>query len=555
MRSIDFEPNKQVLDAVKLHLKENRNVTTKEIIKREKKKGNILIRKTVENAIYVIKDEETNENAKRPMTLDDLLRILGLTVKHDNTNKLITFLSMLSAYTEDSQINVSYRAPSSSGKSYIPLELAYYFSNVIEYAGASPTSFVHDTGHWDDEREVYIVDLERKILIFIDMPHNKLLENLRPVLSHDRKELQFAITDRKEKHGIRTKHVIIRGFPTVIFCSGILKMNEQEATRSFVLSPEINEEKLREGVFLKAQRMGNPDAFTTYLRSQSERQFLQKRVELIRDTHINHVIIRDVDEIVTRFLKNKKLKPRHQRDIGRLIGIIQSIALLNLWHREHDDNGNIVASPNDVEDGFELWEQVSESQELGIPPYVYQFYKEIILPEYQRTGNGLSRKDILTVHFNVTGRYIPDWQLRQEILPALQTAGLIIEEQNPDDRRKTLVYPTPQLTISQNKDIVSSTMGKIASEPSQASYDVESASKAEISGDGTNAGLGSFVTNSVTNKQQEKGNLVNNDDSDAKDIFCHYHRDRKAVASVKDSYVPGVVWLCEICLDDTNVSE
>jgi len=42
-------------------------------------------------------------------------------------------------------------------------------------------------------------------------------------LSHDRKELLYKITDRREKKGLRTKNVIIRGFPSVIFCTGSLK--------------------------------------------------------------------------------------------------------------------------------------------------------------------------------------------------------------------------------------------------------------------------------------------------------------------------------------------
>jgi len=33
------------------------------------------------------------------------------------------------------------------------------------------------------------VDLSKKILIFLDMPHDQLLRRLRPILSHDKKSL------------------------------------------------------------------------------------------------------------------------------------------------------------------------------------------------------------------------------------------------------------------------------------------------------------------------------------------------------------------------------
>ena len=62
---------------------------------------------------------------------------------------------------------------------------------------------------------------------------------------------------------------------------------------------------------------------------------------------------------------------------------------------------------------------------------------------------GLSRQDILQKHYKVYGRHLADWQLRQQIIPMLETAGLITQEPDPNDKRKMLVYPTTQLTISQ----------------------------------------------------------------------------------------------------------
>ena len=74
---------------------------------------------------------------------EELIEILGLTIKKDETNKLITFLCELSAYTENSQVNISYIAPSSTGKSYIPMETATLFpkKDVIEVGYVSPPHF------------------------------------------------------------------------------------------------------------------------------------------------------------------------------------------------------------------------------------------------------------------------------------------------------------------------------------------------------------------------------------------------------------------------------
>ena len=76
-------------------------------------------------------------------------------------------------------------------------------------------------GEWDDELKGYRVNLERKILIFLDQPHDALLQRLRPLLSHDQKELMMKITDKRELKGLRTKSVIVRGFPTAFFAPGV----------------------------------------------------------------------------------------------------------------------------------------------------------------------------------------------------------------------------------------------------------------------------------------------------------------------------------------------
>lgn len=84
----------------------------------------------------------------KSITYDDLVKILGLTIKRDETNKIITFLAQLSAYTEDSQVNISFNAPSSTGKSFIPLEIVSLFpeEDVIKLGNCSPTAFYHEQG-------------------------------------------------------------------------------------------------------------------------------------------------------------------------------------------------------------------------------------------------------------------------------------------------------------------------------------------------------------------------------------------------------------------------
>ena len=223
--------------------------------------------------------ERIDTSQFKPLSSQELIKTLGLTIKKDEENKLITFLCELSAYTENSQFNISFNAPSSTGKSYIPTEIARLFpeEDVIEIGYCSPTAFFHDIGEYKKEKKGYLVDLSRKILIFLDQPHTQLLERLRPLLSHDKKEIKLKITDKTQKFGLKTKNVLLRGYPSVIFCTAGLKIDEQEATRFLLLSPETNQEKIREAIHEKIKKETDANAYQEWLDSNPERKILKKK--------------------------------------------------------------------------------------------------------------------------------------------------------------------------------------------------------------------------------------------------------------------------------------
>lgn len=399
------------------------------------------------------------EEVLEPMGPDELIEVLGITIKRDETNKVLTFLGQLSAYTEDSQLNISFNAPSSSGKSYIPTEIARLFpkEDLKEVGYCSPTAFFHDVGEFDKDKGGYIVDLSRKILIFLDQPHTLLLQHLRPMLSHDSKEIVIKITDKAQKHGMRTKNIYLIGYPAVVFCTAGMKIDEQEATRFLLLSPEIHQEKIREAIREKIKRESDVSSYRCSLEGNYGRFLLKQRIEAIKRAHITDIQILESDAKVmeTYFLeKTTMVKPRHQRDIGKIIGLVKVFALLNLWFRDRVGD-SITANSEDVGNAFLLWDEISKSQDLNLPPYIYNVYKDVILPAYEKkyseshggVGAGLQQKEVIKSYFDVHGRFLPNWQLRQEVIPMLETSGLITSDRDPQDKRRMLIYPTTSLTI------------------------------------------------------------------------------------------------------------
>lgn len=402
-----------------------------------------------------------------PLTIKELTKVLGLTVKKDNVNKIITFLACLSAYTENSQLNISFNAPSSSGKSYIPSELVSLFpkEDVLELGYSSAKAFFHDEGKFDRKTNTTVVDLERKILVFLDQPHQNLLEHLRPILSHDRKELNIKITDKDRRGGLKTKNIIIRGYPAVIFCTAKLMVDEQEATRFILLSPETTQAKLRESIDEILLKETDEKLYRKKLNSNLDRRLLMRRIKAVKKEGIKNVKLHDSGRIRKWFYKKyRRFQPRHTRDMKRIIYIIKCLALLNLWHRRRKGS-TIYTSNADIKVGIKLWKKIAISQEYNLPPYVYNILKEVIEPAYKRKVEeprkiilpktsspdshnrvvlekpDLTRKEIIEEYFQVYGRPLDEWKLRKEILPMLERSGLVRQDVDAIDRRQKLVIP------------------------------------------------------------------------------------------------------------------
>lgn len=401
----------------------------------------------------------------KEMTLDEVAKVLSLTIKDDDSNKKIVFLGMLSAYTKESQINVSLNAPSSTGKTYIVKEVAGLFpaDDKIEIHAATPTSFFYEVDYFDKERSARIRDVRRKILIFYELPDPTLQEKLRPLLSHDNEEIFHKQTNKNKSRNV-TENTIIRGYAAFVFCSANMKLDEQEATRSILLSPQVTGQKLAQSIHLRVWRGVNEREFRDWLESDPDRIALKNRIIAIREQCVDEVIIENPEAIEQRFLETVgTLRPRHQRDVDHLLQLIRSIALLNVWFRFDRTTGNVVVNQSDIDQAFDLFDEFFESQDLNLPPAVHLFYKNYIVPAYIKLGEkhadnisyrldfqkqriGLTEEEISTYYLSVENIAVNGEQLRKQILPQLRNAGLVfwdkpITEYSFADRRSRHIIP------------------------------------------------------------------------------------------------------------------
>lgn len=417
---------------------------------------------TLELASHIPIDKE--------LSLEDLAEILNITVKRDWGNKIITFLVMLGTYTDEEQSNILFKSESSTGKSYIPLELIQYFpkEDVHKVSYASPTSFYHTYGtpfyeiYFTEDKngkkkkqhriKHYDVDMAKQIYIFKDMPSDKLLIRLRSLLSHDEKDMQIQITDRTMKYGFRARKVVIHGYPTFIFCTASPVLDAQESTRFFVLSPDIAPEKIEDGIRLAAKRKGNKPEFVKYLNGMVGRVWLQNRINEIKSANIKDVVVRNTDRLADKFIKSREhLHPRHMRDFVRLISLIKYWAIFNYWNRDIDKlpSGEkiIYANESDEIAGFSLYDNICDANEMGISPEVYQIYK-LVLEKYDTDGFGLTKEQISANYLMEFHRPLSQRRLNKYIIPSLMASGLIFKDETTGKAGKPQKFK-----LSKNIDI------------------------------------------------------------------------------------------------------
>lgn len=391
------------------------------------------------------------------------------------------------------------RAGSSTGKSYNAIEVTRgYFPNedVISHDYVSPTAFFHkqtqlsikdneqfypllsrrafvekqykmwleqnpkpDSGvrayraeqgaakarfkeEWDNLDKVMYWDLSRKIILFKDSPHDDVLRNLRSLVSKDDALFEANITDKSSSGQHATKSIILSGRPTFLYCSASYSQDAQERTRFFLLSPDVDKEKTQLGVKMTISRSMNRPKFQSDLERDKARERLQERVKAIRAAHIDDVVFSDdlqkyVNSKISESYENPQ--PRLMRDASRMVALMKAHALLNFSNREMQNEGILVGEKQDVDAGFALYQPIAKANERGIPPQVYDFCIDTLIPKINDSDvEGITRNEFTALWFEEFQEQLGYKQMIK-ILHLASNAGLLYEEKDPENRNRYLI--------------------------------------------------------------------------------------------------------------------
>ena len=246
------------------------------------------------------------EELRSKIDIDDIVEYFFKTVKktvkcEDVLIRQIGYTA-LSSYIEDDPLNLGIMAPTSEGKIYPVEETIKLFpkEDVYKIGSMSAKALVREKGILVDkynqpleerlkelrknknktkdseekeqitdqitelyEDSKYLIDLRGKILVFLEPPDKEVWAILKPILSHDSFEIEFPFVDKNERDGLYTKKIVVRGWPSCIFCSARDEskwdMWPEIKSRFLISSPNMIPQKYQESKELISKRKGLPN--------------------------------------------------------------------------------------------------------------------------------------------------------------------------------------------------------------------------------------------------------------------------------------------------------
>jgi DNA-binding MarR family transcriptional regulator len=408
-----------------------------------------------------------------------ILTDLDERIKKDRSVKLSVFFTGLSSFLEN-PINLFIKGESGSGKTYNSTETLRYFpdESILFLGGMSRKSLIHSQGvllnkhgeeidldakpvkphkknfedevafkealqHYQEEikdrreelKDSYmLVDLTRKILVFLEAPDFETFMMLRPILSHDKPEIMFQFVDKTSKGQLQTRKVILKGWPATIFLTTDSKYMEELATRSFTVTPESSELKI-----IAANVLTNLKASLPWQWNEETFAFkvIKQLVERLQDQASENKL-----DVVIPFLSLHELFPheisRDMRDFQHFTQFLKTITLLHNFQRPYlklNDCRFLICTVEDVRRALEVYKEIFETTRTGTERRILDFYHDIV-----KTKETWYLKS-LTLAYNEKYRKKLSEESIRVMLERLDRIGYVNTQKDDADKRKNLYVP------------------------------------------------------------------------------------------------------------------
>ncbi len=403
------------------------------------------------NPQKIIIDPKVREEAMQLLKNGDIWKRLiessDKRIVEDKLFRKLVYLDAVSALTT-APINLAVLGRASIGKTFVATNILQYVPEeyVVYLGDMSPTALVHESGTYDEQREETIVDLQKKILAFMETPNPATLGRLKPLLSHDRFETTFKITDRTTSGKHRTKTVRLRGFPSVILCSAQTTLtNEEQRTRWLSLTPEISEEKTRKSIMKMAK------AYDNTINTDEEKREIElfhNVFEVLAFYYPLDVIIPYAEILASHF---EFTDPSAPRLFMWICNLIKANATLHMFQRKKDKKGKIIANLEDLKEIVGLAPVFITPTVKGVSGDAWLLYQAL----RDKKGREFATVDLINETKIILGD-LDEKTIRNRYIAMLVNKGLLFEWEDPSDRRKNIykVVESPQIKIFDDLETV-----------------------------------------------------------------------------------------------------
>lgn len=471
--------------------------------------------------------------------LEYIVNCIKKTVKCEDVLIKQILYTGFSAYIEDDPINLGVLAPTSEGKSYSIIETLKYFpdEDILYIGQMSPKVLVRQKGILIDkdtgepiadkireletklrelekkknmtpkedqnireeikdqiniinkdikrtyENSKTLIDLRCKILVFLEPPNHYLWELLKPILSHDKKEIEYPFVDKDPTSNAKARDVVVRGWPACIFCSAKDQSRweiwPEIKSRILVTSPNMIQQKYRESNELISRTKGLPNLIQQQLIiSDREIEIAKSCVIIIKDT-INQSKVQSHTGKISLWIPYyellRQLLPANKgtdvRFTKRLFALLNIVPIVNNSSRMvmlMEGERSIIANIEDLKEVLTISHNID-----GIPKHKVDFFNNIFLdlfkqktqPDFKiyKDGKEISEEIIavttrqLCDHFKKkTNDAINADNLKKTYLDPLINEELIEYTRSEINGKEYIYYPlvTEHLSLLSNLDTI-----------------------------------------------------------------------------------------------------
>jgi hypothetical protein len=335
----------------------------------------------------------------------------------DDANLLLTFLVFLSCKT-DNPLNLEMIGQSSSGKTYMTLTARNGFpkSMIMVLAGASKEALKYDYDEVDEEGN-FIVNVDGRCIVVLEKDESfAFLKKMKPIMSGDDDELVWKTPVKNELTGdIETRDFIIRGRPSFITLTTRNPSEAEQITRQLIMTPDTTVEKVGDVVRNALLAKARPETFQIH----PDLKMLQASMLSLNRYKVRNIFA----PLMVDFFPARNAQ--HQRDIGKVLSIIDAVTLLHQKQRPVqtiDGQEYLLSSVEDNVVALLLCDLVLRASLSGVPDGTWTVYQHLV--QMEEAKRPLTEDNILQ-WLGIHAFQVSKNALKERHLPTLEDAGLI----------------------------------------------------------------------------------------------------------------------------------